>query len=252
MTPDETATNSPSATPSRSRHAWLSVGRAGFVVALATALPGVGAILLLGTVITNATFFEVESVVTALPLLIGMYLAGSLLCGTALLPTHALSLLAGWTFGGIIGLLLAWLAVTTASLLGYILGKTLGGDGLNQWMQQQPKLQPIHHALILASPKRTTILIALLRLSPVMPFAATNALLATLGIRLIPFLIGTTIGMFPRVAAVVLLGAGLEQLEFDQPSSFWIAIAGVLASILFLIVASKIAYKASQNLYRAS
>ncbi len=74
-----------------------------------------------------------------------------------------------------------------------------------------------------------------MRLSPVVPFAVTNVLAAVAGVRRGPLLVGTAVGLAPRVAAVVLLGAGLRELRMERPDAPWLLAASVAATVLAVV-----------------
>jgi uncharacterized membrane protein YdjX (TVP38/TMEM64 family) len=64
---------------------------------------------------------------------------------------------------------------------------------------------------------RAILAVALARLPPQMPFALTNFLAASSGVRLVPLMLGTAIGMAPRIGLVVWLGAELTGWKLGEP-----------------------------------
>ena len=70
-----------------------------------------------------------------------------------------------------------------------------------------------------------------------MPFAATNLLMSTTGLRLLPFLAGTALGIAPRVVAVVWVGSSLTELDLSQGADRRLMVVGVLATgvVLWLL-----------------
>ncbi|MFW5653016.1 MAG: VTT domain-containing protein [Planctomycetota bacterium] len=195
--------------------------------------PGVGALTLLGIAVANAEWLAAGGAgVLALLVTIGIF--G---CGLALLPTHALSLACGWAFGGVAGAAVAVATVTVASVVtGALARRVVGHDFVHAIHDRAPHLAGVHSALAEASTLRTMVLIALLRLSPAVPFAAMNVLLTAADIRWRSYLTGTAIGMAPRVTAVALLGGTLSSLDFDAPNAPWIAIAGIVATVIAIIL----------------
>lgn len=77
---------------------------------------------------------------------------------------------------------------------------------------------------------RTLALLALIRLSPVVPFAATNLLMSTTGVRLAPFLVGSVIGLAPRVVAVVWIGSSLTELDLSLAADRRLLVLGIAAT----------------------
>ncbi|MCP5024147.1 MAG: hypothetical protein GY930_20560 [bacterium] len=92
------------------------------------------------------------------------------------------------------------------------------------------------------------MLLALIRLSPALPFATTNLLMSTTGIRLLPFLIGSLIGMAPRVIAVVWIGSSLSELDLTQAADRRLLGLGILATAVVLWVFRKVSKRALTRL----
>lgn len=176
-----------------------------------------------------------------------LLVGGALGCGLALLPTHVLSLLCGWAFGLPVGLAVALLGATLGSPLGFVIGKWLAGPGVLQVMAKNPRGAAVCEAITRSSQARAFVLIGLLRLSPVVPYGSTNVLAAVFSVPLVAFLLGTFVGLAPRAAAVVLLGAGLERLDGDASVSPWVWGVGIAATLLALIVMSWAAKRALEK-----
>jgi uncharacterized membrane protein YdjX (TVP38/TMEM64 family) len=84
-------------------------------------------------------------------------------------------------------------------------------------------------------------LVALLRLSPLLPFAATNLVLAAARVPVLPFLAGTALGIAPRVCVVALAGSGLSELDLSRSSDQRLAVLGAVATVLVLVVLTRLA-----------
>ncbi|MFK7790161.1 MAG: TVP38/TMEM64 family protein [Phycisphaeraceae bacterium] len=173
-----------------------------------------------------------------------LLIGGALGCGLALLPTHVLSLLCGWAFGLPVGLAVALCGATLGSPLGFAIGKRLAGPGVLELVSRNPRGSAICEAIARSSRWRAFVLIGLLRLSPVVPYGSTNVLAAVFNVPMLPFLLGTFLGLAPRAAAAVFLGAGLEQLDSDARVSPWFWGIGIGATVLALIVMSWAAKRA--------
>ena len=174
-------------------------------------------------------------------------LAGALLCGVALLPTHAVSLASGYALGPIAGTLVALATVTIGSVVGAVGGRLFAGTGLAGRLAEDPKWHAAYAALVRASRRRTALLVALVRLSPAVPFAATNVALAALRVPAGPYLAGTILGLAPRVAAVALAGAGLAELDWSRPGAAWLLAAGGAATVLALVIVGRVAAAAMRR-----
>lgn len=208
-----------------------------FFAAVGQALGGIAA---LGLAYAYADTLRTGGIGIGGLLLIG----GALGCGLALLPTHVLSLLCGWSFGLPVGLAVALCGATAGSPLGFVIGKWLAGPSVLQVIARNPRGAAVCEAITQSSSARAFVLIGLLRLSPVVPYGSTNVLAAVFGVPMVPFLLGTFLGLAPRAAAVVLLGAGLERLDSDASVSPWLWGIGIGATVLALVVMSWAAKRA--------
>lgn len=159
-------------------------------------------------------------------------------CGFALLPTNVIGVLCGWAFGFPLGICLHILAIVGAALISSYVLSPLVGDNFQQFLARHEKAEILHKALLGKNFKRAALVITLLRLSPAMPFALTNLLMTAARVPLSAFLIGTLTGMLPRSAAVVFFGAGLSELDFNEPFNIWTFVFGFVATLLSVIVIS--------------
>lgn len=202
------------------------------VVVFAALGQAAGGLLVLGWAYAGSDWLR-EGGLTVGLVLFGLGLIG---CGLALLPTHILSLLCGWSLGLYGGFTLAVLTATAASPLGYAIGRVLAGPGMIELICRYPRGAAVCEAVTRASVWRAGVLVGLLRLSPIVPYGSTNVLAAIFRVPMKPFVIGTLVGLAPRVLVVVGLGAGLERLDFTRPASVWLVVLGVGASALAVVL----------------
>lgn len=182
---------------------------------------------------------------------IGMpfYLLGVLFfCGLALLPTNVIGIIGGWSFGFEIGILILITGVVGAATISFLIHTRIVGDKLPTVFQKHQKAQAIYEALLEQNAWRTTLIIFLLRISVIMPFALTNFLMASARVPLGAYIAGTFFGMLPRSSAVVFVGAGLSELSFENPQDSWLIIGGIAATILSVIVIGAISNRALERL----
>ena len=216
---------------------WPTV-RAFAATALAAGLPLVGVVAIGRFGGELAAWFEALSRWEAAAVLI---VSGGLLCAAALLPTHAVSLASGYVLGGWFGTMAAWTAVVAGAAAAWLVGRAVAGTGAADRWRQSERWGATYDALLTRSPWRTVGLIALIRLSPVAPYAATNVALAAVGVRLTPFIAGAAIGLLPRVAAVAWLGAGMATLDWQSPRTPAMVIIGGVATVVALAVMGRVA-----------
>jgi uncharacterized membrane protein YdjX (TVP38/TMEM64 family) len=179
------------------------------------------------------------------------YAAGVIIfCGLALLPTNVIGLIGGFAFGFDFGLFLLLTAVVGASLVSFLIhGRILGGR-VPDIIGNHPKARAVHEALVGQGFWRTTVIILLIRLSIIMPFALTNFIFASARVPLTAFLTGTFLGMLPRSSAVVFAGAGLSELTLEAPNDFWLIALGIAATLCSMVLISVVSKKALEKFAR--
>lgn len=163
-------------------------------------------------------------------------------CGLALMPTNVIGIIGGFAFGFDFGLVLLMTAIVGAAYISYLIHRRVVGDKVPVITEKHPKARAIYQALTGQGFVRTTLIILLIRLSIIMPFALTNFILAAAKVPPSTFLVGTLLGMLPRSGAVVLTGAGLSELVLDPSPNVWLigsAIAATLISIIFISIVSR-------------
>jgi Uncharacterized conserved protein len=168
-------------------------------------------------------------------------------CGLSLLPTNILGILSGWSFGFGIGIAVLIAGIVSAATVSFLIGSRLAGEKMPEVFSHHPKAQAVYEALVGQSVRRTTLIIFLLRLSPAMPFALTNFLMASARVPLKSFVVGTFFGMLPRSTAVVFVGSGLSELSFTDPQEAWLIVFGIAATVVAIIFISIVARRALER-----
>ena len=177
------------------------------------------------------------------------YLGGVLFfCGLSMLPTNVIGLLGGFAFGFELGIPVLITGVVGAATLSFLIHNKIVGDRLPHVFDAHPKAKAVYEALVGQSVGRTTLVIFLLRLSPAMPFALTNFLMASARVPLKSYVVGTFLGMLPRSSAVVIVGSGLSDLTLDNAENTWLLVFGIIATIITVIVLSRIANRALERI----
>lgn len=184
-----------------------------------------------------------------------LYAAGfAVLAGLALLPTYASAILGGWAFGMGLGYPAALAGFLGGSLIGYAVAKPTAGERVINLIDERPKWKVVRKALLESGFGRMLLIITLLRLPPNSPFAITNLVLASVRVPLGAYVIGTLVGMAPRTGIVLYLAAQISQkfsehakdaAKADKP--WWYIVAGVVLSILALVVIGFIANRALEK-----
>ncbi|MGB7448530.1 MAG: TVP38/TMEM64 family protein [Ornithinimicrobium sp.] len=137
-------------------------------------------------------------------------------------PLGLFTVLAGAVFGGLWGVVVVWVGAMLGSLAGFFLARST----------IRPALQPVieqHRSSVWRYLQGTGFVpILTIRLMPVAPFMAVNYVAGATGVPLVPYVLGTAVGIVPAVVLYVQVGAsGLQ----DPARLLW-ALAGVVALIV--------------------
>ncbi len=219
-------------------------GKFGSVAVLTMILPPIGSMILLTFVYQISPWLQANMEIGVLIFVIFM----TIFSGLALLATNILGVVSGFAFSFQIGLMAQIIGLVGASTLMFVLARHYAKSNLLSTINQKPRLQAIHRALLKDNSFKTLMIVTLIRLSPAMPFAVTNFIISASGVSFKTFIIGTILGMMPRASAVVFVGSSLSELDFSQPQESWMVIVGIAATILAVVVVSLVSKKALNNL----
>ena len=166
-------------------------------------------------------------------------------------PGAALTLAAGAVFGLVWGTITVSLASTTAAAVAFLIARYLARSAVESRAKQDPKFGAIDNAIGKGGWK----IIALLRLSPVIPFSLGNYLFGLTAIHFWPYTMTSWIAMLPGTFMYVYLGyagraglaaAGVAQAE--RGAGQWVMlVVGLLATIVVTVYVTKIARRAVQE-----
>ncbi|WP_296701812.1 VTT domain-containing protein [Algoriphagus sp.] len=145
-------------------------------------------------------FFDQFNLQNPFDLLVYTFL-GALLMGLALLPTTLIALASGFFFGWI-SLPFLILGYSLASALGFGLGKLFNMELTEQLFKKNPKF----HAEIESRKQKEGSLVFFVRISPIVPFAISNFLFASLNISLFKVLVFGIPGMLTRTVLAFTAG----------------------------------------------
>ena len=223
------------------------IGPAGPLAAVMVALPVVGGAVLLGFIRQLAPWLKSHASAGTFALLVAAYAA---LAGFALVPTYVLEIVAGWVFGPTVGLVAALAGLTAAATVSYGLARAIVGDHVEHAAHENARCEAVRKSMVGSGPVRAALIVALLRLAPVVPFGATNLLMASVGCRLAPFVAGTALGTLPRTAAIVFVASEMSELEFKRHPDLFAA--GLVATVFVVAVLGYLAKKALAQVTEAA
>jgi uncharacterized membrane protein YdjX (TVP38/TMEM64 family) len=214
------------------RRFFRQTGPAGPMAVIVSILPAVGTAVLFSVAKPTSAWLAAHRPGS----IVLFILAVAILNGLALMTTYANSLLAGWTFKFTVGFPAMMIGLASAAMIGYALAGAIVGHRVENAIAEHPKWEIVRTALIGRSTLRTIAIITLLRLSPLLPFETTNALLAMCGVRPLPYLIGTVLGIAPRTAAVVFFASSMHELTLQNAPDPMTIIVGVVVTIVGIVV----------------
>ena len=158
----------------------------------------------------------------------GVWIAAYLVLGVFGLPgSMVLNLSAGLLFDFCEGLLLVVAGSTLASAVAFLFFRYVLGDFVEERMQRR-----FPH-LLEGLEREGVYFVLTLRLLPVIPFSATNVILAISPVRFTPFLVFSLLGLLPRYLLYVYAGAHLGDVQ--NPDDLWSPpLVGALAVLAVL------------------
>jgi uncharacterized membrane protein YdjX (TVP38/TMEM64 family) len=161
------------------------------------ALPLLSSVLLGYFALANPAFFTHFSLLESMI----FWTSAVFIMGLALCPTTFFAMFTGyvWGWGGLFPLIIAY---AIASLVGYAMARKMKGDALIEIIRDKFKAADFLENV----QAQSFAWVFLARLSPIFPFAITNALMAFLGVPLRQFFIGGTLGMLPRTLIALWTG----------------------------------------------
>lgn len=241
----------------RALEVWNTIRRLGpaaVLGVLATALPPISGILLIAYMKTVAQWLRSNQDA-------GVYIytgAFAVLSGLALLPTFSQAALGGYAFGFWVGLGAAMFGFAGGSMLGYEIARRASADRVMRLIDEHPKWRAVRDALVqdreTNSFLKTTGMVALLRMPPNSPFSLTNLVMASVKVPRGAFVVGTVVGMLPRTAVAVWIGAVAAQHAqeadgLDTPR--WLVYTGIGMTLVVLLIVMKIAERAVKRMTAA-
>lgn len=216
------------------RHAIVEYGVIGSMTGYTAVMPIVGSTLLMGSMYAIGPWLKSNWEMGVLIVIATM----TALAGVALIATNILGFVAGFAFDFPLGLATYVCGIFGSSTVMFILAKRFASRGVRPLIERRPKLSAVHGALLNESALRTLVILILIRLSPAIPFAATNFVTAAAGVSFPVFAAATVIGMLPRAAAVVFVGSSLSHLDLNRPQETWSIVIGVAATVLAIVAVS--------------
>jgi len=224
------------------------LGAAGPFAILLSFLPPVGSLFLIASLTQLGPWLRSHD---GTGLLIYFLVIGFLL-GVSLVPTYASAILAGWAFGFVKGSMIAIVTITISSLLAYALARWIARDRVLKIINERPKWHTIYQALVGGRNSRTLLVVTLLRVPPLSPFALANFALAAARLPLGTYTLGTFLGIIPRTIVATFAAAQVEQLDLNNLGQSWVKIVSILLTLAACIGTGVLANRVLRELTSTS
>jgi uncharacterized membrane protein YdjX (TVP38/TMEM64 family) len=158
------------------------------------------------------------------------------LCVVAMVPGSALSITAGLTYG-LWGAPLAIAGATIGGAIAFLIARHFAHDRVAAWLLVHPHMEAVAEAV----DEEGWRVVALVRLSPLLPFNMQNYLFGLTNIPFGQYVLATVLSIAPGTAFDVYLGSlGNLSISDHSPTEWTIVGAGVAATaVLVWLVARK-------------
>lgn len=168
----------------------------------------------------------------------------------AMVPASALTVAAGAIFGLRVGTITVSLASTTGAALAFLIARYLAREAVERRIRRYPKFEAVDRAIGAGGWK----IVAMLRLSPAIPFNLQNYLYGLTGIRFRTYVATSWVAMLPGTLMYVYLGhagrVGLESASGGRSrgTGEWaMIVVGLLATAAVTVHITRLARRATRE-----
>ncbi|MGE0376269.1 MAG: VTT domain-containing protein [Planctomycetaceae bacterium] len=177
------------------------------------------------------------------PVILGLlYVLATLL----FIPGSVLTLASGAIYGLALGTVIVSLASTTGAALAFLIARYAARDRVRRTVEQSPKLAAIDQAI----GEQGWKIVALLRLSPAVPFNLQNYLYGVTSIRFWPCVLASWLAMLPGTFLYIYVGSLGKTAAAGQSTSAaeWaLRGVGLLATVAVTVYIARVARNAIQQ-----
>jgi uncharacterized membrane protein YdjX (TVP38/TMEM64 family) len=159
--------------------------------------------------------------------------AGIYLLTLLLLPIIPLIVACGWLYGPW-GWVLSLAAAVASAATSFQIARKVGGSAAAQALLERPKAR----ALADLAAQGGVLTVALVRLSPILPYTPSNAVMGLTPMRLRDLVLGTALGMAPGTILYSWAGSLLPTVEaIEQGETLHGSLVWILLGVAFLAAA---------------
>ena len=157
-------------------------------------------------------------------------------------PASGLTLMAGLAYGGW-GFPVVIVSATLAAACAFLLGRYVAHARVNNWIRGKPKLSALNRAVTAEGWR----VVALMRLSPILPYGVQNYLFSVTNIGFVPYVLATMVGIMPASALYVYIGSLGQAIGTASALQWVLVVVGLLVTALVAWVVGKRATLALQQ-----
>lgn len=197
------------------------------------------------TVVSSA-----ETIRAAGAIRVVVFIATYVLSTVLFLPGSLLTLVAGFAYGPVIGMMVAAPAAVLGASTAFLLGRTL----LREWVKARVAQSPRAAAIDAAVGREGFKLVLLLRLSPLVPFNVLNYALSLSRVTFGRYVLASAIGMLPGTALYVYLGSlvpAAAELSTASgrggPFTTGLYVVGLVTTLAAVIISTRLARRTLQS-----
>ena len=171
-------------------------------------------------------------------------------CALLFVPGSLLTIGAGLVFGVLWGTVVVSVAATTTAALAFLIARHLARARVEAMARRHQRFEAIDRAIA----EKGWKVVALLRLSPVVPFSVSNYLYGLTPVRFVPYVVTSWAAMLPGTLLYVWLGAAggaaaaAGRGEGRSPWEWALLAAGLAATVLVTVVLTRAARQELQKM----
>lgn len=138
---------------------------------------------------------------------IALFALAYVLGTSVFVPASLFSAIAGFAWGPVVAFCVVWPSATVSALLSFLAGRYVARSTVQRWIARSRLFSAIDRAV----QRNGFRVVALLRLSPVVPYTAVNYVLGVTSVRPLSFVAGTAVGMLPNTLAFAFVGSAFTR-----------------------------------------
>ncbi len=176
------------------------------------------------------------------PAAYAIYVAAYVVVAVLMMPAILMILGAGFVFGLVRGVAVVWIGATLGAAASFLIARHLARDRVARWVASNPRYAAIDRAI----GAKGWRIVLLLRLSPLVPYVASNYFYGLTAIPFWPYVLASAAGMLPLTILYVSLGAAAHE-AFGAPSLppgqwKWVVLGvGAVITVIATVWATRIA-----------